>query len=155
MYGLIGKRERKTRHIRPDGSRYYTPASANRALVLLRRVVGEIVEAYPEMIAAQETYESGVRGGQAAQAEPARRRLVAAASSIRRSLDVLEEMGVELRDWALGIVDFPAWAGGREVRLCWQLGEPAVRFWHEAGEGFISRRPLCELPQAVPDEEPV
>ena len=36
-------------------------------------------------------------------------------------------------------------AGGRQVWLCWELGEKEVAFWHELDTGFGSRRPLIEL----------
>jgi len=31
---------------------------------------------------------------------------------------------------------------GREVWLCWRLGEPDVGHWHELDEGYRNRRPL-------------
>jgi hypothetical protein len=50
-----------------------------------------------------------------------------------------------LRDIEHGLIDFPALVGGRQVWLCWQLGEDDVGFWHELETGFGSRRPLIEL----------
>jgi hypothetical protein len=29
---------------------------------------------------------------------------------------------------------------GRDVCLCWKLGEDAIRFWHGAEEGFRGRK---------------
>ena len=54
-------------------------------------------------------------------------------------------MGITLRDIERGLIDFPALVGGRQVWLCWQLGETDVGFWHELETGFGSRRPLIEL----------
>ena len=31
---------------------------------------------------------------------------------------------------------------GREVYLCWRLGEPEVSHWHELNAGFAGRQPL-------------
>ena len=31
---------------------------------------------------------------------------------------------------------------GREVYLCWRLGEPQVMFWHELDAGFAGRQAL-------------
>ncbi len=36
----------------------------------------------------------------------------------------LHALGVELKDYYTGLVDFPAWMNGHEVYLCWRLGEP-------------------------------
>jgi hypothetical protein len=41
-------------------------------------------------------------------------------------------------------VDFPALREGREVYLCWRLGEDEVGYWHELTTGFAGRQPLDE-----------
>jgi hypothetical protein len=57
----------------------------------------------------------------------------------------IDALGITLRDIERGLIDFPALAGGRQVWLCWELGEEQVAFWHELDTGFGSRRPLIEL----------
>jgi hypothetical protein len=52
---------------------------------------------------------------------------------------------VILRDIASGLVDFPALVSGRQVWLCWQLGEDDVSWWHELEAGVAGRQPLIEL----------
>jgi len=63
---------------------------------------------------------------------------------LRRLIDELEALGCELRDYARGVVDFPA-AGldssGFTV-FCWTLGEAAVSHWHAEQEGYGARRPV-------------
>ena len=54
----------------------------------------------------------------------------------------LRELEVVLRDLDRGLLDFPSLRDGREVYLCWQEGEDAIRFWHEPEAGFGGRRPL-------------
>lgn len=51
-------------------------------------------------------------------------------------------LGVILKDPERGLVDFPTIRDGREVYLCWQLGEPRVAWWHEIEKGFAGRQPL-------------
>jgi uncharacterized protein DUF2203 len=59
------------------------------------------------------------------------------------ALAELEERGIVLRDLERGLVDFPSrHPGGREVLLCWQLGEPDLAWWHLPEDGFAGRRPL-------------
>jgi hypothetical protein len=55
----------------------------------------------------------------------------------------IERDGAQLKDVALGLVDFPCEIDGEVVLLCWQFGEPEVAFWHRAGEGFAGRRSLA------------
>ena len=57
----------------------------------------------------------------------------------------LDAWSVQLRDIEGGLVDFPALVNGRQVWLCWQLGEDEVHFWHGLTSGFGARRPLIEL----------
>ena len=61
---------------------------------------------------------------------------------LRESMLELRELEVVLRDLDRGLLDFPALRDGREVYLCWQEGEDAIRYWHEPEAGFAGRRPL-------------
>lgn len=54
----------------------------------------------------------------------------------------LRELGVEIQDRQLGLIDFPSILNGRRVYLSWQLGEPEVLSWHESGDEAFARRPL-------------
>ncbi len=57
----------------------------------------------------------------------------------------IDALGLTLRDIEHGLVDFPALVSGRQVWLCWQLGEPSIVWWHGLDTGFSGRRPLAEL----------
>ena len=61
---------------------------------------------------------------------------------VRRRLVELQAAGIVLRDLDRGLVDFPALRDGREVYLCWELGEERVEHWHELEGGFGGRQPL-------------
>ncbi|MFN3690233.1 MAG: DUF2203 domain-containing protein, partial [Fimbriimonadales bacterium] len=52
------------------------------------------------------------------------------AREIHKAVDELHQMGVLLRDIDQGIVDFPHLRDGREVMLCWRLGEERVQYYH-------------------------
>lgn len=65
--------------------------------------------------------------------------------TMARVAELMERMsdwGLELRDVATGLVDFPAIVDGQEAYLCWRLGEPEVAYWHSRTEGFGGRRRL-------------
>jgi len=57
----------------------------------------------------------------------------------------IDELGVTLREIETGLIDFPALASGRQVWLCWRLGEGDVEWWHELTDGFGGRRALIDL----------
>jgi hypothetical protein len=63
-------------------------------------------------------------------------------AQIREQLHLLEEMGIQVKDIEHGVIDFPARMFGREILLCWRLGEDKVRHWHDVESGFSGRQPL-------------
>lgn len=55
----------------------------------------------------------------------------------------LNDMGIELKDYSRGLIDFPSMKEDRVVLLCWQLGEGSrIEWWHEIEAGFAGRQPL-------------
>ena len=122
---------------------------ANRSLVLVRRIVADVLARHDHLLELQEQVEvlwdtPGLQRQSACEA------LGAMAECIRGYLDELEDIGVELRDWTLGVVDFPAVAGGRDVYLTWRHDEPEIAAWHGATEDHAVRRPLEALPVLDP-----
>ena len=65
----------------------------------------------------------------------------------------IDELDVVLRDIETGLIDFPALVSGRQVWLCWRLGEKQISFWHELQGGFGGRRPIRELEGAEEEAE--
>jgi hypothetical protein len=63
-------------------------------------------------------------------------------NSMLEYVNELEELGVELKDDLTGLVDFRSLLDGREVYLCWRLGEPEVGYWHELNAGVAGRNKL-------------
>ena len=78
-------------------------------------------------------------------ARPARRpgsgsRSRASSTRCRRRWRGSTRWGITLRDIDTGLIDFPALVTGRQVWLCWRLGEGDVDWWHELNVGFAGRR---------------
>ena len=61
---------------------------------------------------------------------------------LRDSAQKIEDAGVLIKNLDIGLIDFPCEMDGREVYLCWKLGEPSIAFWHNTNEGFSGRKPL-------------
>jgi hypothetical protein len=68
--------------------------------------------------------------------------VVEAVQSMRSAVEELEEIGCELKDPATGLIDFLSLRAGREVYLCWRLGEDRIRFWHDLATDVAGRQPL-------------
>ncbi len=68
------------------------------------------------------------------------------AQEIRALVRQVAEMGVEVKDLDVGLIDFPSVHRGRAIYLCWKLGEGGrIEWWHEIGTGYAGRRPIKEL----------
>ena len=61
---------------------------------------------------------------------------------VQRLLGALQEAGIVVRDIDRGLIDFPAIREGREVYLCWELGEDEIEYWHDLESGYRGRQPL-------------
>ncbi len=59
--------------------------------------------------------------------------------------DLIEEIsafGCEVKDLALGLLDFRSMRDGDEIYLCWMADESRIEWWHELNSGFSARKPL-------------
>jgi hypothetical protein len=115
---------------------YFTPASARRALDRVRPEAERILRIY-RMLERRHP----LRNRPEEVVEPAYFRLLV---RLHEALERLTEKGVRVRDPKQGLVDFPALRAGREVWLCWKVGEETVRYWHDREAGFAGRRPIDE-----------
>lgn len=71
-----------------------------------------------------------------------RQRRDTAASQLQAALERIQEYGCLVKDLDIGLLDFPTLYHGREVYLCWRLGEQHIEFWHGVEEGFRGRKPI-------------
>ena len=65
--------------------------------------------------------------------------------SVQEAKDTLAEIeaiGVQIKDFEQGLLDFPCLLEGKTVLLCWKLGEKEIGFWHAPEDGFAGRKPL-------------
>jgi hypothetical protein len=121
---------------------------ANRMLPLVRAIVRDIVELAQDLQQRDERLERiraghKTRLGNAHQEElqQSQTELAKDAARLEEFHDELRKLGVELKGYD-GLVDFPSRMDGRDVYLCWKLGEPEVAHWHELDAGYAGRQRL-------------
>jgi hypothetical protein len=71
-----------------------------------------------------------------------RSRRDSAEAALKDAISRVHEFGCQVKDLDMGLIDFPTRYRGREVLLCWKLGESGIRFWHGLEEGFRGRKPV-------------
>jgi hypothetical protein len=62
------------------------------------------------------------------------------AAALKEALSQIEQTGAVVKDLDIGLIDFLSKYEGREVCLCWKLGEDHIRYWHGTDEGFRGRK---------------
>ena len=135
--------------------KYFTLEQANKTLPLVKRIVGDIVEEYRqwkeyvfryELVAAGSTADRGETEEQVALREQVDR----AAGRINTFVEELSRIGCVFKGFEEGLVDFYATLEGRDILLCWKVGEESIEYWHELDAGFAGRQrltsPLTPLP---------
>ena len=120
--------------------RHYTPERANRSLPLVARIAADIQQVAQSIRTDAQQLQAGEGDAAALQA-----RLEEMRDRFGVLSGELEQLGVELKDPFTGLLDFRAVRSGREVYLCWRLGEPAVAHWHDLDAGFAGRRPIADF----------
>jgi hypothetical protein len=129
--------------------RYFSVEEANKTLPLVKAIVTDIVHQFSvvtelkqrlsavksdrKRTSATDPYSEEMAQSQA--------ELEAEEEKLATYIDELTRLGVELKG-PDGLCDFYSLMDGREVYLCWRLGEPQVMHWHELDAGVAGRKPL-------------
>jgi hypothetical protein len=127
--------------------KHFTVDEANATLPYVRRIVQDIVAEYEQWRDAIYRYEVVAAGNTAETGETAeqvvlREEVDAIAQRINEYINELAGVGCVFKGFEGGLVDFHSQLAGRDVYLCWKLGEPRVEHWHELEAGFSARQPI-------------
>lgn len=128
--------------------KHYTVDEANAMLPLLRVILRDVTELANDL---RDRYERLTRLQQGKGLDKAHQEEVQqliqeferGQDRMREFEQELEDLGVELKDYYTGLIDFRHLHEGREVYLCWKLGEDEVAHWHELNTGFAGRQKLA------------
>jgi len=122
---------------RRTGKKHFSLKEANDALVYVERVVEDLMGCYCEVVDLRRRIEHPDVGDHSEHLEAV---YEDAMDRLGEFVDELHHVGVELKDFEKGIVDFPAVDGGRDVCLCWKFGEDQILSWHETDAGYTGRQ---------------
>jgi hypothetical protein len=117
----------------------YTRETANLLLDEVRERLVRLQRAYADVAGHRSSMASsaGGNGGDAGAS-----RWLASSRTAADELSWFRDRGIVVRDIEQGLIDFPGLREGRQIYLCWRLGEDAVNFWHDRETGFAGRQPL-------------
>jgi len=131
------------------GKKYFTVAEANNMLPLVRVIVRDISELAEQLRERHERLTRQRPGDRSRLSDAHDEELQQAQTELERGQAKMQEyegelkkLGIELKDYFTGLIDFPSVMNGRVVYLCWRLGESEVAHWHELEAGFAGRQKL-------------
>ena len=144
------------RSVRPSRpKRRFSLEQANSTLPLVKRIVRDIVRTHSEVLKCQQLLERSTAGRQQQRQQPSPRQqptpqetqgqLERCMTRLEDYVEELTEVGAELKDYQSGLIDFTGRHQGRDVCLCWKLGEERIAYWHELDAGFAGRQPIASL----------
>jgi hypothetical protein len=120
--------------------KFFTVLEANRSLVLVNKIVKDVLSLYCRAKVVEEHYSILDRETERKERIALKRQYEGLLKQLQAYNHELNTIGCQLRDWQTGTVDWPALHEGREVYLCWRMGDPQVEYWHEVYESFAVRR---------------
>ena len=129
--------------------RLFTVKEASDLIPWLEEKLKELALLYSRLRQAQSDYQDLLRrrnnnghSSSEEDIESARKDVSKFSGEIKSGMESILQEGILIRHIESGLVDFPSTKDGREVYLCWLLGEKDIGFWHETNVGYSSRQAL-------------
>jgi hypothetical protein len=141
--------------------RSFTVEQANATLPLVRAIAKDAMDLSQDLTERRLRLADLVNGRSLRPGDPYADELLESKKEIAKDMERLQgfvdellELGVEPKNLQDGLIDFPSSLNGSPVYLCWQLGEPEIRFYHERDSGYAGRKPLAAalVPEVSQDE---
>ncbi len=121
----------------------FTLSEANELLPSVKQRLVSIQKLYAQIDRYRDSSRAASAASQAGGGMPGGSRYVKALYEVGKLTTELNELGVQLKDYSRGLIDFPCLREGRVVLLCWQLGEDdKIQWWHDIDAGFAGRQRL-------------
>jgi hypothetical protein len=123
----------------------FSVEEANALLPTVRRIVARITQAHARVAALRDSARQAAEGAAETGGGfmPEGAQYVGALMRLAESAAQLESLGVQIKDYERGLIDFPSTREGRVVLLCWEFGEgDRLEWWHDLEAGYAGRQPL-------------
>ena len=141
-------------------TKFFSVEEANKALPLVKAIVGDIVRQFQVVNELKQRLSSVHHDRRRPSNDPyaeetahSKAELEIEEAKLSVFIEELVRLGIELKG-PDGLCDFPCLRDGKEVYLCWRLGEPEVLYWHEKNAGFAGRQ-MLDRPGLRPGQRPL
>lgn len=120
--------------------KYYTLKEANETVNIVRPMLKEMMNIGEKIRARQPELWALVQKSAGNGGNPELSKLLVEFDHLDALLHQIQDMGIEVKDLTIGLIDFVGLKDGREIYLCWKYGEGEIQFWHEIEAGFSGRQ---------------
>jgi hypothetical protein len=122
----------------------FTVDEANSLLPTVRSIVRSIQKSHRRLVTFQSAARQAAQGAeQGGGGMPLGPRYAGLLVELSTHTGQLEGLGIQLKDYQQGLIDFPSMRDGRVVLLCWKADEgDCLEWWHDVEAGFAGRQPL-------------
>jgi hypothetical protein len=124
-------------------TKYFTVEEANALLPQITpmlKMLSEVYQAITVTAGEIEPYVAQRVGGNGGHPEGGK--FILQLEQLSQGIARVQSFGCLIKDIGSGLIDFPSLRDGREVYLCFRLGEEKIEFWHDTDTGFAGRQPL-------------
>jgi hypothetical protein len=125
----------------PTFKKHYTREEARQLLPLVRLWLEELTRVRDLLEAYDQRIKKALEPGDDVGGEPINK-YVKCLAEAKAILLRFRQREIQVKDLNRGLIDFPAYVGGKEVFLCWEKGEDDIEFWHDLSSGYAGREPL-------------
>jgi hypothetical protein len=130
--------------------RYFRIEQAERLLPEVRVAIEQAIDFRKDYRAAEQRLQQALQrinmlGGSIADRDSIageRARRDTSGKALNEAIERIHSFGCMVKDLDIGLIDFPTRYRGRDVLLCWKLGEEGISWWHGMDEGFRGRKPV-------------
>jgi hypothetical protein len=123
--------------------RLFTLEEANQLLPTARELVVKIKMLHGYTSFFKEAASKAAMAAEHGGGMPSGSKYVNSLYEIGKLTSELDELGIQLKDFEQGLIDFPSMRNGRIVLLCWRLDEgDEILWWHDLDSGFAGRQPI-------------
>ena len=122
----------------------FTVDEANSLIPTVRSIVRSIQKSHRRLITFQSVAKHAAQGAEhGGGGMPLGPRYAQLLVDLSTHAGQLEGLGIQLKDYQQGLIDFPSMRDGRVVLLCWKADEgDRLEWWHDVEAGFAGRQPL-------------
>lgn len=127
-----------------EEERIFTLGEARGLIPKLRRLLARVTSERETLLSMRVEIDRAREKAAAGGGSPLGPTYLAHMIGFSEAVQEIEHLGVHVKDFRTGLVDFPYEREGRIVYLCWKPDEDEIGWWHEIDSGFVGRQPLTD-----------